>query len=119
MSVSIGRNWIKDGSEDTPQYVIRVCRGGDLIGWLAGDLSLVLELIGDAAHAEAIGEESDDIAVWSLTELGPIACSIKSTRHTGAGFIEHRVYWRDPMARGRVPESRWPGETGYTRILDI
>lgn len=120
VAIPHGGTWVADTMGDEGKtYLISVSRNGDHMGWKVGKLSAVLNTISDQAYAEAIGEDSDTVTVFVLTECGPVPVRIVSKRHEGPGFIEHTVRWLDPLRSAREQRNAWPHETGYTKIIDI
>lgn len=111
------RTWIaeRDSDKESHTFLIRITRDGDVIGWQSAYLGGVLDALSDQSYAEVIGEEADDIAVWVLTDMGPLPITIISVRHEGAGFIERQVFWRDPLVKGK---RAMVSVTGYTKIID-
>lgn len=119
-SVSIpARTWVADTmGDDGKTFLMSVTRNGDHLGWQAGKLSAVLDMLSDRAYAEFTGEDADTVAVFVLTEYGPVPCHIRSHADRRVNLVEHRVWWRDPLAGGRVPEWKCPAETGFTKMFD-
>lgn len=109
------RTWVAEADSDKEghTFLIRITGDGEVKGWQTAYLGGVLDAISDQAYASFIDEDPDDIAFWVLTDMGPLPVTIDSVRHDGAGFIEHRVSWRDPLARGR---KAMVTVTGYTKI---
>lgn len=117
VAIPHGGTWVADTMGDEGKtYLISVSRNGDHMGWKVGKLSAVLDTVSDQAYAEAIGEDADTVAMFVLTESGPVPVRISTMRHEGAGFVQYIVSWRDPLFRGAQAHR---SETGYTKILEI
>lgn len=110
------RTWIADGNDEGRSYVIRIDRDNRTVGWVSGKLGTVLDLLSDQAYADAIGEESDTIDVFVLTDLcGPVPVSIVKERCPDIGFIAVDARWRDPLVRGKAGQRY---ERGFYKIVE-
>jgi len=110
------RLWISDPNIESPDFVIRVDRDGECRGWVTGGLDVVLDLVSDADWADAVGEDSDTIAVFVLTDVAPIPCKIMRRACRDMGMIETEVSWRASGVRGRAS---WQKVSGFTKIIDF
>lgn len=110
------RTWIHDCECEGQSYLVRITRDGRTIGYVTGNMSMLCDLFADQDYADACGEDGDDLAIWVLSDFGPLPCTRMVVRHEGAGFIQHQVSWRDPLVRGKAARV---SESGYTKITEV
>lgn len=105
------RQWIMESDQEVPTYLVRFDREGELHGWQHADLSGVLDVLGDQAYADAMGEDSDVIAVFVLTDVAPVLVKITQVAHRPVSLVEVVLSWRTHAGKA--------SETGYRKMMEV
>lgn len=93
------REWIMDAEQEEPTLLVRFDYAGQLKGWQRADVSGVVDILGDVAYADAIGEDSDTVAVFVLTDVAPVPVKVTQTAFPQFGMVEISLAWVDPVTR--------------------
>jgi hypothetical protein len=108
----IMREWIMDDEQEESTFLIRRDWEGRLKGWQKADVSGVVDLLGDLAYAEAIGEDHDTLTVFVLTDIAAVPVQVTQVTHAPIGKVEVRLTWRDPYSKN-------PTLTGYRNMIEV
>lgn len=105
--------WIMDGQQDEPTLLVRVDHQGRLRGWQRADVSGVVEILSEVAYADAMGEDSNTITVFVLTDIAPVPVKVTETASPQFGMVEISLAWVDPVTRKAAKL------TGYRNLMEV